>query len=65
MEPLKLSLPFFVVGNFGKVVDAFAGLTAVGGGGGSGGLGSKETSLLPENRRPTGDAVENELDRCG
>ena len=63
MEPLKLSLPFFVVGNFGKVVDAFAGLTAVDGG--SGGLGSKETSLLPENRRPTGDAVENELDRCG
>ena len=64
MEPLKLSRPFFVVGNFGKVVDACAGLSAVGGGG-SGGLGSKETSLLPENRRPTGDAVENELDRCG
>ena len=64
MDPLKLSLPFFVVGNFGKVVDACAGLPAVGGGG-CGGLGSKETSLLPENRRPTGDAVENELDRCG
>ena len=54
MEPLKLSLPFFVVGNFANVVDPWVG----------GGLNSKETSLLLEKRRPTGDVVENELDRC-
>ena len=54
---MKLSLPFLVVGSFDKVVDACAE-SAVGG------LSSKETSLLPENRRPPGDDVENELDRC-
>ena len=56
MEPLKLSRPFFVVGNFTKV-EACAESAG-------GGLNSKETSLLLENRRPTGDVVENEVDRC-
>ena len=54
---MKLSLPFFVVGSFAKVVDACAESA------GGGGLNSKETSLLLEKRRPTGEEVENELDR--